>query len=57
MKFFSGVNLKKTINMIVSNYKPVTGKHFPSDKHPGINPDILFYKVDDNNNSNTAEES
>ena len=57
MKFFSGVNLKKTINMIVSKYKPVTGKHFPSDKHPGINPDILFYKVDDNNKSNTAEES
>ena len=43
--------------MIVSNPKPLTDNHLPGDKHTGIEPYILLYGVEDNDNYDSGNES
>ena len=38
--------MSKTIKPRFSNPKPLTGKTFPGDKHPGLKPAISFYEVE-----------
>ena len=43
--------------MIVSNTKTLTRNHLPGDKHTGIEPYILLYGVEDNDNYDSGNES
>ena len=43
--------------MIVSNTKPLTGDHLPGDKYTGIDPAILLYEVEDDDNYDSGNEA
>ena len=43
--------------MIVSNTKPLTGDHLPGDKYTGLDPAILFYEVEDDDNYDSGNEA
>ena len=49
--------MDKTINMRVSNTDQLTGKPLPGYKILGIDPYICFYKVKDNNKSDSGYEA
>ena len=43
--------------MRVSKHKPLTGSPLPWDKYPRLEPDIRFYKLEDNDKSDSGYES
>ena len=43
--------------MRVSNTNPLMGKPFPGEKHNGIKTAIKFYKVEDDNKSDSGDKS
>ena len=49
--------MAKTTKTKVSNPQPLTKKPFPGEKHPMINPDIPFYKVEGGDKSDSGDES
>ena len=47
--------MAETIKARVSNNNPLTGNTFPGEKHPQIDPDICFYKAEDNDKSDSGD--
>ena len=47
----------KTKKTRVSNSKPFIGKPSPGEKCPGIEPDFLFYEVEDKNKFDSGDEA
>ena len=43
--------------MIVSNTKPSARNNLPGDKHTGLEPAILFYEVEDDDNYDSGNEA
>ena len=54
---FKECNNGKTTNTRVSNPNTLDGNPFPGDKRPGLEPDILFYKLEDDDESDIGDES
>ena len=48
--------METNINMRVSNLKPFTGKNLSGNRHPSLEPAIQFYKLEDNNTSDSGYE-
>ena len=51
------LKIAKTINTIVSNHKPLTGKPFTGDKCPWTNPVICFYEVEYGDKTDSGDDA
>ena len=51
------MNMKKTINTIVSKSKPLTGKPPPIKKRTSLDPAIHFYNAYDDDKSNRGDDA